>query len=71
MFFTLMVGAPGPSAPSPREAAVDIFCVDGGRSWSFGVASQGLTVDIFYVDGGCSRNSGTIFQGACRQCFLH
>jgi hypothetical protein len=33
-FFTLMVDAPGSPAPSPpRGPAVNIFYVDGGRSW--------------------------------------
>jgi hypothetical protein len=70
MFFALMVDALRSLAPPPRAPAVDIFCIDGGRSRIFGTASQGPTVDIFRVDGGCSRISGIASQGAYHQCFL-
>jgi hypothetical protein len=36
-----MVGAPGSPASPPRGSAVDVSCVDGGRSRIFSIASQG------------------------------
>jgi hypothetical protein len=41
MFFALMVGALGSLAPPPRGPAIDVFIVDGGRSWISGSASLG------------------------------
>jgi hypothetical protein len=37
------MGAPGSLALPPRGAAVDVFCVDGGRSRISGTASQGVS----------------------------
>jgi hypothetical protein len=39
MFFTLMVGAPGSPAPSPRGPTINIFHVNGECSRIFGIAS--------------------------------
>jgi hypothetical protein len=36
-----MVGAPGSSVSTPRGPAIDVFCVDGGRSQISGTTSQG------------------------------
>jgi hypothetical protein len=41
MFLELMVGTPGPPAPPPKRAAIDVFCIDGGRIRTFGTVSQG------------------------------
>jgi hypothetical protein len=41
MIFVLMVGALGPSVPPPRRPTVDVYGVDGGRSRTFGTASEG------------------------------
>jgi hypothetical protein len=46
--FTLMVGALGPSAPTPPAAHRQCFHVDGGRSWIFSSGtSRGLAIDVF------------------------
>jgi hypothetical protein len=60
----------GPPPPRGPGDAIDIFCVDDGRSQISGIASQGPIVDIFCVDGGRSRISGIASQGACHRCFL-
>jgi hypothetical protein len=49
MFFMLMVGAPRSSASPPRGAAIDVFCVDGGCSQIYSIASQGSPPLIFFT----------------------
>jgi hypothetical protein len=59
-----MVGASGSPAPPTRGLTVDVFTLNGGRSWIFYTASQGPAVDVFTLDGGRSGISGTASQGA-------
>jgi hypothetical protein len=42
VFLALMVGAPGSLAPPPRGPTIDVFCIDGGCSRIFCIASQGV-----------------------------
>jgi hypothetical protein len=54
-----------------RGPAIDVFSVDGGRSWIYNSGiSQGGTVDVCYVDGGRSRISVSTSQEARRRCFF-
>jgi hypothetical protein len=72
-FLALMVGALGsPAQAPPRGLAVNIFYVDGERSWiSVSTHQGGSTLTFLSVDDGRSQisSSGTS-QGARRRHFL-
>jgi hypothetical protein len=68
-FLALMAGAPKSPAPAPpRESAVDVCYVDGGRSRISISTSQGAPSTFSNVDGERSRifSSGTSERGRCR-----
>jgi hypothetical protein len=49
MFFALMVGGPGHPAAPFRGLAIDIFCIDSGRSRSSSTASHGANRRCFFL----------------------
>jgi hypothetical protein len=53
-----------------RRPIVDVFSVDGGRSWIFGTTSLGAAIDISCIDGGRSRISSITSQGGLPSMFL-